>query len=67
MKLKFLRDYSGSVTDDVFFKAGVYDVDDKVGQLYLDRAGSQYTEKGRPCVEDKPKPKAKPKPAPKKK
>lgn len=65
MKLKFLRDYQGTVTDDVFFKAGVHNVDDKLGELYLDRAESQYTEKGLPCVLDKPEPK--PKPAPKKK
>ena len=67
MKLKFLRDYQGTVTDDVFFKAGVHDLPNEVALLYLDRAGSQYTEEGCPCVEDKPKPKAKPKPAPKKK
>ena len=66
MKLKFLRDYKGSVTDGVFFKAGVHDVDDKVGQLYLDRA-AVYVEKAQPCVLDKPAAKPKPKPAPKKK
>ena len=65
MKLKFLRDYQGSVTDNVFFKAGVYDVDDKVGKLYLDRA-AVYVEKAQPCVLDKPEAKPKPKPAPKK-